>query len=1013
MRAPQDVPSRAVKPRAGRARWWVVGGILVLVVVLASLRSLAGLYTDSLWYSSVGLHRVWSTLLAVKLGLFASFGAAFFVLLWVNLVLCDRLAAVGTGGSLRDDLVVRYQRSVRPYAGRVYAALAFAAALVAAATTIGQWNNWLLFTHATSFAQNDPVFGVNAGFFVFRLPFLQFLLDWVLASLVVVLALTALFHYLNGGIRSGGIPKVRPVVKAHLSVLLALVALVKAAGYVLQRYSLDTSTNGYVEGAGYTDVHARLPALELLGIVSLFAAAVLLYNIRRQGWTLPVIAVGLWALVALVVGVIYPAVLQAVKVNPAQSQLEAKYIARNIAATRSAYGLGSVAASRYADATAIPPKTVQTDITTLSNIRVWDPIVLLRGFKSEQQISNYYTFQSAQVERATTGDTGRPVIVGVREIDPTGISSQSWVNTHLQYTHGEGLVVADANTSTGTGSARFAVSGVPPKSTSGADKVSQPAVYFGLHDPGYVVVDTHQKELDFQKRTGAYNESHYRGKGGVKLTSVVSRAAFALRLGDFNLLLSKDITPSSRIMYVRNVRTMAEKAAPFLSFDSQPYAAVVNGRIDWVLNAYTTTADYPYSQSATSVDVPPGGSLPRSFNYIRNSVIVVVNAYSGKMTFYAMDDDPILRAYESAFPKMFTPESAMPPALRMRLRYGSDLFALQAALYGRYHVTDPSRFYTAGDTWVVSPSAGIGSPTQTLPLTCAAAQGQLATRPCLPMTPVYQVMALPGEATQSLTIADVYVPAGGRNNSSASQPLKALLIGSSGPRHFGELRVYETPPGTNKLSPIQADTEIERSAAVKRTLTPLNKGGSKVLLGTTLPVLVGQSVVYIRPVYVVSKKFAQPQLKDVIAVLGKHVKIDPTLGATLNALLGTTLRNTSRGLRTTPSSPTVAVPQSSTKSAATDIAEARHLLTQAAKDFAQAEADLKTGNLAGYKDEITAAKNAASEAEHLLGGTSASANGAAGTAPTGTGSAGSGSGGSASTTGTGSKVSTNASANET
>ncbi len=964
------------KPRSGHARWWVIGGVLVLIVVLGSLRSLAGLYTDSLWFSSVGFHPVWSTLLAVKIGLFASFGAAFFVVLWLNLVVCDRLAAHGPAVDPDDDVVRRYQHAVRPYAGRVYAALALAVALIAAATTVGQWNNWLLFTHAQSFPYADPQFGVNDSFFVFRLPFLQFLVDWVLATLVVVVLFTTLFHYLNGGIRPRGTPRVRPVVKVHLSVLLALIALVKAGGYELSRYALDLSTNGYVEGAGYTDVHARLPALELLFFVSLFAAAILLYNIRRQGWTLPVLAVGVWGFVALVIGVIYPAVLQALKVNPAQSTLESKYIARNIAATRYAYGIDHVkVVSSYPDRTVVPSATIDASLTTLNNIRLWDPStqISLADFRTKQAISSYYTFQTTQVERYATHTHGtiRPDIVGVRQIDPTNLPSLSWVNLHLQYTHGEGLVLAEANRATAKGNPVFAISDVPAKSAHGFPKLKQPAIYFGVKQPGYVVADSKQPELNGQRPTGTDVEAHYRGSGGVRLGSFVTRAAFALRLGDLNLLLSNLVTPQSKIMFIRDVHTMAEKAAPFLSFDSQPYPVLSNGHVDWVLNAYTTSANFPYSQNADTQTLPSTSGLPSSYNYVRNSVIVVVNAYSGKMTFYAMDHDPILRAYEAAFPKLFTPARTMPPSIRSQLRYGNDLFAAQAAIYGRYHITRPAQFYTAGDAWLVSPTTGVGSPTQALSFRYVTnQQGQIVGGSYQPMTPVYQVESLPGQTTQSLTVTDAYVPAGS-SAAGDSQLLRALLVGDSGPGHFGQLHVYETPPGTSKVGPIFADNEIETTPTVSSKITLLNKEGSRVVLGNILPVIVGQSVIYVRPLYVESKTVPQPQLKFVIAVLGQRVQMGPTTGATLNALLGTTLKRTGGILTTTPNAPTVA-PQPQGKSSSSAIEKARSLLAQAAADFAAAQADLKSGDLGGYQSEIAAAQSATAQADAILGGGSAS-----------------------------------------
>ena len=343
MRIPRDLATEKPPRRGRRARWWIAGIVVVLIVLLVSLRSLATIYTDSLWFSSVGYHNVFSTLLAIKLGLFGVFGAIFFVVLWVNLVVCDRIAGRDVVLAQEDELVRRYQQYVRPYAGRIYVALAFVLALIGASGTIGQWNNWILFLHGGNFDATDPQFHKNVGFYVFDLPFLTFLVDWTLAILIVTLAVTVVFHYFNGGIQpQRGLPRVRPSVKAHLSVLLALIALDKAAGYVLQRWSIVNSQDGYVDGAGYTDIHARLPAETLLVVVSIFAAGILLFNIRRQGWTLPVLAIGIWAFVALTVGIIYPALLQTLKVTPAQSSLEAPYIQRNITATRDAYGLNDV-----------------------------------------------------------------------------------------------------------------------------------------------------------------------------------------------------------------------------------------------------------------------------------------------------------------------------------------------------------------------------------------------------------------------------------------------------------------------------------------------------------------------------------------------------------------------------------------------------------------------------------------------------------------------------------------------
>ena len=543
MRIPSDLTADPSPRRRHRARWWLIGFVVVLIILLVSLRSLAGIYTDSLWFSSVGYHNVFSTLLVTKLGLFGVFGAIFFAILWVNLVVCDRIAGHDIVLAQEDELVRRYQQYVRPYAGRIYVALAFVLALIGASGTIGQWNNWLLFRHGGSFHVTDPQFHKDIGFYVFDLPFLTFVVDWTLAILIVTLAVSLVFHYFNGGIQpQRGLPRVRPPVKAHISVLLALIALDKAAGYVLQRWSTVNAQDGYVNGAGYTDVHARLPAELLLIYVSIFAAGILLFNIRRQGWTLPVLAIGIWAFVALVVGIIYPALLQTLKVTPAQSSLEAPYIQRNITATRDAYNVNNVAVHSFPASTTISASQAVLATPTITNIRQWDPdpSISLQTFLRLQSIRSYYTFPSLGVDRYTASSQLTPVLVGVRAISSANVPSPSWVNIHLQYTHGNGAAVALAN-QTNSANPVFAVQGVPPQSSSGLPAITQPSVYFALGESGYVVANTKQSEVDYEKN-GTNVQSHYSGSGGVQLSSIFTRAAFALRLGDFNLLISSQIT---------------------------------------------------------------------------------------------------------------------------------------------------------------------------------------------------------------------------------------------------------------------------------------------------------------------------------------------------------------------------------------------------------------------------------------------------------------------------------------
>jgi uncharacterized membrane protein (UPF0182 family) len=967
VRIPSDLPADPSPPRRRhRARWWIAGLAVLLIILLISLRSLANIYTDSLWFSSVNFHNVFSTLLVIKLGLFGVFGAIFFAVLWVNLVVCDRIAGRDIVLAQEDELVRRYQHYVRPYSGRIYVAIAFVLALIGASGTISQWNNWILFRHGGNFGVTDPQFHKDIGFYVFKLPFLIFCVDWTLAILIVTLGVTLVFHYLNGGIQpQRGLPRVRPPVKAHISVLLALIALDKAVGYIFQRWSMVNASDGYVNGAGYTDVHARLPAELLLVYVSIGAALILLYNIRRQGWTLPVLAVGIWAFVALVVGIIYPALLQALKVNPAQSSLEAPYIQRNITATRAAYGLKHVTVHSFPASTTITPSQTVLNARTIYNIRQWDPdpTISLETFQRIEGIKSYYAFPSLGVDRYVLGGVYNPVLIGVREISPSGVPSQTWVNTHLQYTHGNAAAVAPANQTSNTTNANpvFGVSGIPPVSSQGLPKITQPNVYFGLGESGYVVANTKQAEVDYQQSNGNNIESHYSQNGGVQLSNFFSRAAFALRLGDFNLLISSQITDKSRIMFVRDPLAMAQKAAPFLSFDHDPYAVIYKGQIDWILDGYTTTSNYAYSQNAGSQQVAIGSTLPSNYNYVRNSVKVVVNAYTGQMTFYDIDpSDPILQAYSAAFPHMFVPIRDMPAKLQAHLRYPEDIFSIQSAIYGRYHLKNPQQFYAASNAWQLSPTAGAGPQSQALlAQNTYNNQGQLISTTPARMSPQYQVYSLPGTDptnpnNQLFTVSDGFVPAtqsSGTSSSTQNFNLTAWMVGMSDPTNYGQLNLYQVPQGT--VGPANADAEIQADNNVSSAITLLNQHGSQVLLGETLMVPIADSMVYIRPLYVAASSNPQPKLEYVVAVLGGTVAFDTSLSAVMSDITH------------------VALPSSSTGGSSTGTVPAAlsSILAAAQTDYDNAQAALKAQNLSQYQTDIAAMEQQLASAQDVLNAT--------------------------------------------
>jgi uncharacterized membrane protein (UPF0182 family) len=957
-------PTASSASSSHRGRRWVIGAVALLVVILVSGHTFAVFYTDALWFSSVNLHSVWLKLFEVKAGLMLVFSAIFAVMLLVSLVVAERLAPKGPSMDAEDEFVKRYREVIGPYARWLRAGVVVVLSLIIGSQALGQWQSWLLFRNSTPFNATDPQFHRNISYFVFTLPFQQFVIHWTLVALVVVLLVTTLSHYLNGGIRmQGPRPRVRPAVKAHLSVILGLIALIKAVGYYLARFNLDLSSNGYVQGAGYTDVHARLPALELLILVSLAAAALLIYNIRRQGWALPILGVGLWFLVALTAGTIYPAAVQALKVNPAQNTLERPYIQRNIDATRTAMGIGRVSSTSYPASPSLSAGQVSANSDTLANIRLWDPLQTQPTYDKLQDRKSYYQFNSLPIDRYKVDGAEAPTVVGVREINAQDLPSTSWVNTTLQFTHGFGMIVsptniATTNGTTASGDPAFAVGSVPPVSTNGLPNITQPSVYFGLNNSGYVVANTKQPEIDYQLTAGTNIETHYKGDGGVQLSSFFKQVMFALRFNDLNLLISSQITNDSRLMFDRGVQARVAKAAPFLNLDADPYPAIIGGHIEWIQDAYTTSANYPYAQNADTGAVASGSGLSGTYNYVRNSVKVVIDAYSGKMTFYVMDpNDPVIKTYEKAFSGMFTPSSKMPPELRDHIRYPEDIFTVQATMYGKYHITRAQSFYSAADAWALSPDPGAGSPSQALATTQTVnAQGQVvSTGQLVRMSPIYQVMRVPGDTQQSFTLLDAFVPV---SSSSQIQNLAGFMIAGSDPGHYGELKMFVTPRDNPPNGPAIVAAKIDAQPNISSQISLLNQNGSSVLLGNLLQIPVAGSLLYIQPLYVESSRNPFPELQRVIAQYGNQ-------SATIANSLST-------ALTTLFAAPVQISPSGGGGSSSTLSPQALALLTQAQASYQQAQADLKAGNLGAYQNDVNALESALQAVQALTGGPVAS-----------------------------------------
>ncbi len=973
-------PVQVRRPSQGGRRWLAVLGA-ILVVALLTLRQAATFWTDYLWFASVEQTRVWTTLVLSRVLLVAVASVVAFGLLWLNLWVADRLsprgaAPVGDGGA-DEELVVRFQEWVTPRIGRVRLLVAAAFGLLIGLAAGAWWEDFLLFTNAAEFGVEDPQFGRDLGFYVFRLPLYRDLFGWAFQFFLVTTLIVAALHYLNGGIQlQRPRERVAAGVKVHLSVLLAILALLKAVGYQLDRYELLYSQQGQVFGASFTDVNARLPALNLLILISLFAAVLLLVNIRVQIWTLPAVAFGLWLATSVVVGGIIPAVVQRFRVEPDEVQKELPFVARNIEATRRAYGLADVEVRPFAADENLGAEEIGSNRATIDNLRLWDPTVLETTYRQLQELRTYYKFEDVDVDRYALSDGLTQVMLAARELDQDNIPGSGWVNTHLVYTHGFGAVISPANDVTVEGQPDFYVRDIPPENLidDPALDIEQPRIYFGEgFDPGsFVFVRTEEPEVDFPLEAGedTVQFTTYDGQGGVKMGDLLRRAAFALRFADFNTLISGQLTNETRVLMVRNVTERVRKVAPFLYADADPYMVTVDGRLVWVIDMYTATDRYPYSEPAIDARLSArGATLPSRFNYIRNPVKAVVDAHEGTMTFYVVDDeDPVLRAYRDIFPTIFTDGADMPDDLRSHLRYPEDMFRVQSDMYSQYHVTDPTVFFTNSDPWAIArdPSdtnVGITDPIRRRGF-YQDDEGEFA-----PMLPYYLLMRLPQDDDLSFLILQPFTPEKRRN-------MVGFLVAKSGPESYGQMIDYQLPRDRFIDGPGQVGARINQNPEISAEFTLLGQQGSAVIQGNMLVVPIEESLLYVQPIYISARGAAAgqtggigsvaqgdasalPEFKRVVIVYQDEVVMRSSVDAALSAIFGDDAAPVDRA-DPGDGGPVVEVPD-----------EVADLISAALDLLAEADAALAERDLGTYQDKVDEAQQLMERAGELVAATEA------------------------------------------
>jgi uncharacterized membrane protein (UPF0182 family) len=901
----------------------IIGALVALAVaVLVLLGLVTGLLVDWDWFVSLGYGGVFWTVIVAKVAVFFAVFVASAIAIGANGWVAHRLAGRRTTlrlvggpwdsleGVTPPALIDRLYRHF-PWRSLIAAGALFLALLVASGES-GNWDMALRYLHQVAYGRSDPLFGKDIGFYLFSLPAYVELKNWLLFVLALSALLAAALYWVHGAIVLDNRRRyVAPAAIAHGSVLLGLLFVLEAWAYWLERYLLVYSDNGVVVGAGYTDVHVGLPII--WGFVVLCAAAALVSfaNLRGRSLRVPLIAAVVVFAGATVISPLFTAIFQRVYVKPNELRFEAPYIARNIASTREAFKLRQIEVKPFAGDQTLTYDSLQRNRATIDNIRLWDWQPLLDTYVQLQEIRTYYKFHDADIDRYRLGDSDQQVMLSARELEPSLLpeNAQTWVNLHVLFTHGNGVVMSPVTRTTPEGLPIFYLRDIPPTATGGP-AVREPRIYFGEGADSYVVVKGSAPEFDYPKGTDNVY-ARYDGADGVAIGSLARRALFAWYFGDINILLSEYITGNSRILFRRNIQQRIAAIAPFLRLDADPYLVVSQGRLFWIQDAYTTSSWFPYSKP-----VDEG-----STNYVRNAVKVAIDAYNGSVAFYVSEpSDPIVATYARIFPTLFKPFAAMPDDLKQHVRYPEDLFRIQAQLYRAYHMNTPEVFYNREDLWQF--------PRQ---------PNGLDDTSDSKMAPYYINMRLPGESRTEFVLMLPMVP-------SQRENMIAWLAARCDQPDYGKLIVYTFPKDKLIYGPFQVEALINQNTEVSQQISLWNQMGSRVIRGNLLVVPIENSVLYVTPLYLRAQTGQLPELKRVIAIYGDQVVMEQTLGQALAALF----KAPAAAAAAAAAQPAASISNGAPSPPLSDAARA------ALEHYDRAIAKLKAGDWSGFGAELDA-----------------------------------------------------------
>jgi uncharacterized membrane protein (UPF0182 family) len=904
---PSSKPPKRERRHSPARRWLTIIGALVFLFIIATIGK--GIYTEWLWFDSLGFSSIYTTILTTRVWLFFVGVLVFLALLLSNLSLARRLSPPG-GDSVsigQGLVVVRRMLDIGILISAIFLSLIFGL------VTSSQWEMVLRFTNAANFNVTEPLLGRDVAFYIFKLPLYNFMQGWLIWAAVIILIFTAVIYGLNIGFRRAAFTT---AIKMHLSVLGAIIFFLIAWSYRLKIFDLLYSERGIIFGAGYTDVHAQWLAWRILMVIAIISGLLLLIGVFRRWRHSLIMPIGLWVVLAIIFGSIYPAIMQRFQVEPSELARETPYIEHNIRFTRHAFGLEQIEEEDIPVEVAPSEQDIAQNSATMNNIRLWDYRPLKDTYNQIQSIRLYYDFADVDVDRYQIDGSYRQVMLAARELSPERLPSeaQTWVNRRLQFTHGYGVALSPVNEVSKQGLPNLWVKDVPP---IGKIEIERPEIYYGEKTDDYVIVGTRVEEFDYPKGdTNVY--TRYTGESGIELNSFIRKLAFTWELGDINILISGELTAESQLLYRRNIQQRVQHIAPFLKLDRDPYIVIDDGKLFWVQDAYTVSGRYPYSQ-------PTSGGL----NYIRNSVKIVTSAYDGSITFYLIDpEDALVNTYAAIFPALFTPIEAMPASLRAHLRYPQDLFQVQFSMYQTYHMQDPRVFYNKEDLW-------------TTPMETYADAEQV-------MEPYYVIMRLPGEEREEFLLMLPFTPPRKDN-------MITWLAARSDGDKYGKLIAYNFPKDKLIYGPRQIEARIDQDPVISEQFTLWGQAGSQIIRGNLLVIPIEQSILYVEAIYLQAERGRLPELKRVIvATSGDRIAMEQTLTQSLNAIYG--------GL---PAEELPAVVSPTTPEMPSEIAELAEL---AQEHYIKAQDYLKEGDWAGWGEELQKMEEVLSQLVELATG---------------------------------------------